>query len=216
MQKTQPANKNAPTSANWTGAEQEAFSKTLSSLLMLAKCGVNGKQELSTGIQDVIDTQANPAIAVEIERQKIREQWLREEIRASRTLLFQIARWGVMTLAAVSTALYYVRRDVLNHLSQHNVLPANGTVPPGRWFVGTAFLCMIAIMFCTMSKYLSRKHVAYRTQLLEIQPSYSGIKESPTGGNINLFPYFIYLAFPILDFGLWFYFRLTNGITIPW
>ena len=26
----------------------------------------------------------------------------------------------------------------------------------------------------------------------------------------------LYLAFPMLDFVAWFYFRLASGITIPW
>jgi hypothetical protein len=46
--------------------------------------------------------------------------------------------------------------------------------------------------------------------------SYSGIVENATGGRINRLPYFLYLAFPMLDFGLWFYFRLGIGITITW
>ena len=81
--------------------------------------------------------------------------------------MLQMMQWGVMTLAAVATALYYVRRDVANNLTLHNVLPANGTLPPGRWFVGTAFLTMIAMIFCSLTKYMVNRHIGYRKQLLD-------------------------------------------------
>ena len=150
------------------------------------------------------------------ERLRVKEQWLREEIRANRTLMLSLFQWGLAVLAAIETCLYYVRRDVSNNLALHGALPPYGTVPPGRWFVGTTILIIVAAIFCSMAKYMINRHVAYRTQLLTLSPSFSGIREGPTGGRINRYHYLLFFTFPVMDSVLWFYFRLTGSITIPW
>lgn len=150
------------------------------------------------------------------ERLRIKEQWLREEIRANRTLMLALFQWGLAVLVGMGTILYYVRRDVANNLALHHSLPPDGTVPPVRWFVGTAIMLMVSLIFCSMSKYLIKRQVTYRTQLIEMKPSFSGIIEGPTGGRINRYHYWLFLAFPFLDAVLWFYFRLACSFTIPW
>ena len=152
--------------------------------------------------------------AAMLKRLKFKEETLREEIRASRTLMQGTMQWGVTTLAAIETALYYVRRDVANNLSLHHLLPPNGTVPPVRWFVGTGFLLLIATVFCVITKYMTGRHVGYRRQLLEMGESYSGIEERPTGGRINCLPQLLFLAFPAFDCLVWLYFHITSSITI--
>lgn len=52
----------------------------------------------------------------EADRQKAKEDWLRQELRAHRTLGISQIQWGVTVLAAVGLNLYYIRRDVTKHL----------------------------------------------------------------------------------------------------
>jgi hypothetical protein len=151
-----------------------------------------------------------------VEKLKLKEQWLRQEIRANRTLMLGLFQWGLTVLVGMETCMYYIRRDVATNLALHGSLPANGTIPPVRWFVGSVVLAIVAFLFCSMNRYLIQRQVAYRTQLIAMVPSFSGIKERPTGGKINRYHYLLFFAIPVLDVLLWFYFRLTASITIPW
>jgi hypothetical protein len=150
-----------------------------------------------------------------LERIKTKERWLRDEIRASRQIILGVMKWGVTVLTATGALLYYIRRDVANRMFTMHTLPQYGTVPPARWLVGTAFLAMIAFIYCIMTRYVVKRHVGYRSQLLDMD-SYSGIEEGPTGGKINNTFYFLFYAFPAFDLILWFYFRAISSITIPW
>lgn len=49
-------------------------------------------------------------------RLQIKEQWLREEIRAARALAFGVMQGGTTVLAAVTSFLYFIRRDITQHL----------------------------------------------------------------------------------------------------
>ena len=46
---------------------------------------------------------------------KTKEDWLRQELRASRTLLTSILQWGVAVLSVVELKLYDIRREVTKH-----------------------------------------------------------------------------------------------------
>jgi hypothetical protein len=131
-------------------------------------------------------------------------------------MILGLLKWGVAVLAATATSLYFVRRDVATHLSAIGTLPSYGTVPPGRWFIGTAFLTMTAFIFCYLTKYVIKRHVSHRKQLSEMKPSYSGIEEEIGGGKIQYIHYWLYYAFPAFDLVLWCYFRFAGSITISW
>ena len=47
---------------------------------------------------------------------KIKEDWLRQELRASSALLVSLMQWGVLILTALEVSFYYVRQDVTAHL----------------------------------------------------------------------------------------------------
>ena len=47
---------------------------------------------------------------------RIKEKWLRDEIRDTRNMVIGLQRWGVTVLVAVETSLYYVRRDIAQNL----------------------------------------------------------------------------------------------------
>jgi hypothetical protein len=152
-----------------------------------------------------------------MERYKEKENTLRKEIRANRTMLLSLFRWGVTVLAGLESSLYFIRRDAANHLAQIGALSSTGTVPLGRWLAGTAFMTLNAFIFCALTKYTIKRHIGYRSQLIEMNPSFTGIKENGlAGGNMNNMHYFLFYAFPVFDFVLWFYFRVAGSISIHW
>jgi hypothetical protein len=129
------------------------------------------------------------------ERLKMKEQWLREEIRAGRILLLRTLQWGVAMLAAVESYLYYVRRDVVTHLTQQNALHG-GSLPLPRWIIGTCFLALLAWICSTLMSRIVSQHQSYRRQLVGLL-SYSGIvEEQPVGGKIGKSHYWLFFAFP--------------------
>ena len=46
------------------------------------------------------------------DRTKTKEQWLREELRATRSLMNNTLQWGITVLAAAELNLYYLRREI--------------------------------------------------------------------------------------------------------
>lgn len=145
------------------------------------------------------------------------EQWLREEIRANGIQMLGILQWGVTVLAGIETSLYYLRRDVTNHLVALKQIQGDQLLPFPRWVVGTIFLTIIASIFAWLLRYVVKRHVSYRKKLLEISPMFSGIAEGPTGTKINHLPYFLFYIFPAFDLVLWAYFYVGEiWIKVPW
>lgn len=152
---------------------------------------------------------------------KTREDWLRQELRASRTLFASQLQWGVTVLAAVELNLYYVRRDVARYLIELGALKPNELLPITRWLIGTAFLIMLAGIFARYTKRTTMHHRDYRRQLLDMKPSYSGIEEPiPLGGFNHRVAYYLFFVFPAFDIFTWAFFyageKLNLHITIPW
>jgi len=153
------------------------------------------------------------------EQVKTKEEWLRNEVRATRTQIFVLLQWGVAVLAAAELNLYYIRRDITKHLVEQNVIQPNQLLPFPRWFVGTLLLILLAAIFSFYMRRLVIHHVSYRKQLTDMETSYSGIVESiPTGGVINKLHYFLFFIFPGFDLFVWLMFFAGNKfqILIAW
>jgi len=209
--------KKAQASANWTRAlKRKGPTRIVKPLTSLASHATNGKAShklfTANGVESQLEKTAR--LSLKLERQKTKEKWLRKEIREDRTIMLGLLKWGVTVLAGVESTLYFVRRDVATHLAAIRALPSYGTVPLGRWCIGTAFLTMIAFFFCYMIKYVLRRHIKHREELLKMAPSYSGICEEIGGGKIRQIHYYLFFAFPIFDLILWCYFRIRGSITI--
>jgi hypothetical protein len=128
---------------------------------------------------------------------KTKEEWLREEIRAVRALSFTVIQWGVTVLTAVGTSLYYLRRDIADHLKPPSDMEA---ISYYRWCIGSGFLFFLASIFSRQTKYLNIKLVSYREQLIDMKPSYSGIFEKqPAKTWLSKLTHLLLYAFPILD-----------------
>lgn len=161
---------------------------------------------------------ATPPVRSSRAQDRCKEQWLRQELRASRRLIVNLLSWGVTVLAASELNLYYVRRDIREHLIRLGVIQSSELLPFLRWFLGTAFLLGLAYIF---SKYLQRvvqRHEMYRVQLQAMPHSFSGIKETiPVGGQLSVTYYYLFFAFPLFDLCIWllFYAGSKLSISIP-
>src|ERR1051326_5880145 len=156
---------------------------------------------------------------MDADQQKTTEEWLRKELRAGRKLAVNQVQWGVTVLAAVELNLYYVRRDVSKHLVDLHKLQPDQLLPIQRWILGTILLAILATIFTAYLGRTAKHHVAYRKQLLEMNPRYSGINEQvPTGGWLNRLHPLLFFVFPIFDLGVWalFYAGPQIKFTLPW
>lgn len=125
-----------------------------------------------------------------------REDVLRVEIRNLRGTLLRVNQWGVTVLASIQTVLYFIRRDVLEHLhaEKSNVL----WLPRINYLMGTLFLFVVATLFCVISFRPSIRLRGYRDELKRF--GVSGIAEReihPVWARIVNFS--LFYAFPFFD-----------------
>lgn len=152
---------------------------------------------------------------------RMKEQWLREEIRDARIMIIGLQRWGVTLLAAIESSLYYLRRDVSIRLIKAGAMREGQLLPFFRWFLGTLLLVIVAGIFGYLTYYIIRRLRNYRKQLLEMVPSYSGIKELELGGfNIKHMHIFLFFLVPLFDLMIYGLLSLETGgeftLKIPW
>lgn len=148
---------------------------------------------------------------------KMREQWLREELRATRNLLQHHMSWGITALAAVALNIYYIRIAARTNLISIGTLAPNEAPPFGRWIIGTLYLCLLAAVFIAITRRVARQHVVYRRQLIAMEGGYSGIEEKiPLNEYLWLTPYILFLSVPALDLIVWGWFYVGRYITIAW
>jgi hypothetical protein len=65
---------------------------------------------------------------------KTDEEILREEIRALREIILKLYQWGVAFIATLQTAIFFIRREVLNGLIDSGRLPKGSLLPAWRYF----------------------------------------------------------------------------------
>jgi len=151
---------------------------------------------------------------------KTTEDWLRQELRADRTLMTGLMQWGVGIMAAIQLNLYYIRRDAAKHLVDLKKLQPDQLLPFGRWVCGTLLLVLLAYIFSSYMKRIIVRHVGHRKQLENGASSYSGIEEvAPIGGLKNMHN-LLFWAFPAYDLIVYIYFyageKLSFSFTLPW
>jgi len=135
---------------------------------------------------------------------RAREDWLRQELRACRTLMTTLLQWGTTVMVAVELNLYYIRRDATQHLLSTEGIHKGDALPFLRWGLGTGLLCILALVFSSYIGRIAKHHRSYREQLQK-SPSYSGIDEKsiPIGGRISWLHHHLFWAFPIFDGCAW-------------
>lgn len=151
------------------------------------------------------------------DRAKTKEQWLREELRATRSLLEHQMLWGITALVAAAINIYYIRIAARADLIRAGVLTDGAPPPFGRWVVGTFYLSVLAGVFIALIRQVGKQHIAYREQLIAMKGGYSGIKELvPLTKYLWLTPFILFLSIPALDLVIWFWFYLGRYLTVTW
>src|SRR5579864_1136130 len=108
-----------PASSSWQGVRRKTriskrSNRTRSASAILAK---KARGQITVSHRNgALSNRVRLLRSSRLERLKIREQWLREEIRANREITLGIMKWGVAVLTAADGLLYYVRRDVANRM----------------------------------------------------------------------------------------------------
>jgi hypothetical protein len=129
------------------------------------------------------------------------EEILREEIRALREIILKLYQWGVAFIATLQTAIFFIRREVLNGLIESGRLPKGSLLPAWRYFFGTGVVFLIALFFTTLSRSASVRYQWYQAQLQE--KITSGVKEPESNAGrisqLRLIILGIYFLFPSLD-----------------
>jgi len=153
-----------------------------------------------------------------VDAEKTKEDWLRQELRATRALLVSLMQWGISVLALLDVIRYYVRQDVTAHLREIGRLNAGDLLPLSRWSIGTLLLLIVAYLFDRYSQRVALHHNHYRSQLVSMTPTYTGIAESipPARGPQQ----YLFFAIPVFDLAVWAYYYLGGfmGATLdlPW
>jgi|ERR1035437_710850 hypothetical protein len=100
---------------------------------------------------------------------------------------------------------------------------ASDQLPFLRWMLGSIFLLIIASIFAAATRRITLHHQAYRKQLYDMSPSYSGITETlPVATNrfLNKTPSLLFFAIPALDMFVWTLFytgeKFQISFLIPW
>ena len=107
------------------------------------------------------------------------EDVLRTEIRALRTTVLRVNQWGVTVLASIETALYFIRRDVLEHLRIEK--PSVSALPADHYLRGTLFLLLVAVLFFLIGMRGSVRITGYRKELKRLQVSKIAEKDIRAG-----------------------------------
>jgi hypothetical protein len=124
------------------------------------------------------------------------EVLLREEIRGIRELWMRILQWGITVITGSSTIVFYARRSIKEDLVKAEHLPIGDPLPLKIYFIGTAFLALLAYIFYKLSDTAGQRYRVYVGQLPQMNAS--GIVEpTPTGRSVWLS--WIFFVFPAFD-----------------
>ncbi len=134
---------------------------------------------------------------------KNHEQWLREEIRNHRAVLFSLIQWGMALLAGVESALYFIRRDIAQGIAHNQFVVPAAVFPFSRWFYGTFIQITIALLFSMLTLNLLKRYYSYRFQLQQAASQYSAIDDSKVKTKYAALPVVFFWAFPIIDIAIW-------------
>jgi hypothetical protein len=139
---------------------------------------------------------------------KSKEELLSEEVHAAAEMSSRFLQWGVTLMISIQTALFFVRHDVLQTEIDAGRLPKGSPLPPGRYLIGTGFLCFVALI---LSIFTARANEQYRHYKLQLAASReSGIKDLPIK-RIGSWAYPLYFAFPVIDFLVKFVIKVSLG-----
>src|ERR1017187_9645041 len=123
---------------------------------------------------------------------KSKEEYLREEVRFYLDQMVKLMQWGVTLLVSIQTALFFLRRWLLEGYVESGQVQRGGNIPWGRYLIGTAFLTFAALVVHVFGKRATEQYRHYKNQLLT--SSESGINDQTTRGTSRWISY-LYFAF---------------------
>jgi len=110
-------------------------------------------------------------------------------------------QWGVTLMISVQTALFFVRKEVLAHEIEAKRLHPWDDLQPYRYYLGTAFLLLLALILASFTLYTSARYRFYKKQLITNSPS--GVQEHQGEPFTLLLIRFatvgLYFIFPLVD-----------------
>jgi hypothetical protein len=127
---------------------------------------------------------------------KSKEELLSEETRAAGDTALRLLQWGITLMISIQTALFFVRREILNGYIDSGALPKGSPLPLGRYLIGTGFLCFLAMVLSMFTSRANQQYRNYKNQLIACRESgITDLKVRYTGR----WAYALYFCFPIID-----------------
>ena len=127
---------------------------------------------------------------------KSKEELLSEEARADGDAALRLLQWGITLMISVQTALFFVRRDILNGYIDSGALREGSQLPIDRYLIGTGFLIFVAVVLSMFTARANEQYRNYKNQLIESRDSgITDLKVRYTGR----WAYALYFSFPVID-----------------
>jgi len=139
-----------------------------------------------------------------LEHKKIKEQWLREELRATRSLMNNTVQWGITVLAAAELTLRFLRAEIHQHFVVRHPEDAE-RFSLHHWVIGTVLMMILSAVFFIIMRRHRQRFQHHRRQLSQMDGGYSSISEELSGGKILIYivPEMLFLTMPLFDISLW-------------
>lgn len=127
---------------------------------------------------------------------KSKEEMLRDEVRFYADLMQKYMQWGLTVMVTLQTAIFFVRRDLVQTYVDAQILQKGQELPYYRYGVGTIFLCLTAFVLQKFTARIIVQYRFYKKQLVE--SAESGIKDNATTG-VSSWGNYLFFAFPLYD-----------------
>jgi hypothetical protein len=127
---------------------------------------------------------------------KSKEEMLREEVRFYVDIMQRMMQWGLTLLVSLQTALFFLRRQMIETYVDAGIIHKGDNLPWGRYLIGSTFLLIAATVLWIFGRRATQQYRLYKNQLVEANES--GIKDQPTKGT-SRWSTALYFAFPLFD-----------------
>jgi hypothetical protein len=127
---------------------------------------------------------------------KSKEEMLREEVRFYSDMMQKYLQWGLTVMVSVQTAIFFVRRDLVQTYIDAGVIKKGQELPYYRYIVGTIFILGCALVLSKFNARVANQYRHYKRQL--VSAADSGIDDQPITG-MSKWGGYLFFAFPIYD-----------------
>src|ERR1017187_10405553 len=96
---------------------------------------------------------------------KSKEEMLRDEVRFWADQMQKYMQWGLTVMVSLQTAIFFVRRDLVQTYVDAGILKKGQELPYYRYAVGTVFILGCAFVLRRFTERVSQQYRHYKTQL---------------------------------------------------